>query len=394
MAGSAASRSISTKGWIIPSWFWWFLFILLGVGFAGFMLLPKSNQLSVLGPCFDPPGTDPWPVPQDKGLGMGYLQCQVEPPSEEAFAHVGIDVLAGANTPVSAIENGTIVLEGGADPDSWVVIESEDEPGTGYLYMHLIRSSHAEDPNGAVAAGEVIAEVGDYTDDKSGNYDHLHLERVRGYDGDLDPITTAGEVWTDYLSYETPLRRLEPASESVAPEFLEHLLDDYLPAGQHCSADMPAAGAWPFWFRDSGSTQAPAKYYCPDQLPFCEELDIVCKVEDRSLTSGGLAVSPCCIEVSIVHDSQGVPERNFSVVFDGAPPAGEGPDHYWSFVRDGALHSGGVWSQPRTMYLVVTNQPTSDGSWKPCKSGQYTITIEIRDATGNVALRSMVVTVL
>lgn len=376
---------------ILPRW--WPLWVLLAVA----LIVTLSGKLSLYisaasGACFDPVGTDPWPVPASGGLGMSYLQVQVQAPFPTMFPHVGVDVLASVDDPVAAIEGGMIVLAGGADPAHWIVVESATEPGFGYLYQHLQESSIKFAPKvDPIAAGDVLGAVVQYDDDA--DYHHLHVERVRGLDDEGDLVSDSGKPWSSAESFQNPLARLQPPAETQAPQFVVDAAGVYLPSGTACSKSMPTPGAWPFWFRESGACDVATTYHCPDALPKCVALDIVCRVEDPTGAPGGIVVAPCCVRVDIVHDEGLAPAASFDVVFDGVAPI-EGQTSYWPFLRDGVLDSAGVWSQPRALYLIATNQPLSDGAWEPCVVGSYTITVEQKDAAGNATTRSMVVTVL
>ena len=350
-------------------------------------MLAHSSSVEAGDPCFSPAGTLPWPVPTSAGIAEGYLQVQVNSGSDLMYPHVGVDVLAEPGTEVESSEDGVFALEGGTDPNYWMIVESASAPGTGIRYMHVDSASVTVDLYDSVTAGKVLAKVAEYTSDT--DYDHLHLEAVQGY---LKPDGT----WYEFESIENPLKQLAAPEDELAPAFIVPDSTSYLPEGLSCGSKVPAGLYWPFWIRKSGDTDSLTDYYCPDDLPNCVELDIVCQVADWTKAEDGLAASPCCARVQIVHKPSGsyppVEIDPIEMIFDGISP-GSGAGDYLAFVRDGVLDSDGVWSGERTLYLVPTNQPGTDGFWKPCTAGNYTITIELRDAAGNSVEDSMDVTV-
>jgi murein DD-endopeptidase MepM/ murein hydrolase activator NlpD len=200
------------------------------------MALPTTGARADM-PAFSDPAFDPWFAAHQAagiryGLGLyGENRTVYATPQfadaaspERRTIHLGIDVFAPAGTPVHAPLPGRVKhLTYNADPLDYghTLILEHDLGGTRVftLYGHLAATLPGLHPTGTVAAGQIIAHLGDWPEN-GGWAPHLHVQII------TDLLATSGnffgvghaslmDVWHDISPDANLLMRL-PTSRFTA----------------------------------------------------------------------------------------------------------------------------------------------------------------------------------
>lgn len=139
-----------------------------GLGTSGGVIAAGGRTCPVAG---EVTFTDDWGAPRSGGR-----------------THQGNDLFAAYGTPLVAIENG--VIENTTDIDEGlggIALSIKGDSGTSYYYAH--NAVNAARAGQRVAAGQVIAYVGD-TGNARGGPSHLHLQLYPGGADPADPYPT------------------------------------------------------------------------------------------------------------------------------------------------------------------------------------------------------------
>jgi murein DD-endopeptidase MepM/ murein hydrolase activator NlpD len=113
-----------------------------------------------------------------------------ERPGHRAPFHYGIDISASRDTPLLAIENGTIVTNA-FEESRGNYVELRGDSGFLYRYLHMPAGSAPFDEGQRVGAGVQIGAV-DSTGNSSG--DHLHLTILNTTGTAVDPFPILNEA--------------------------------------------------------------------------------------------------------------------------------------------------------------------------------------------------------
>lgn len=203
---------------------------------AASMALPTTGQRPDM-PAFSDPAFDPWFATHQAhgiryGLGLyGENRTVYATPQfadaaspERRTIHLGIDVFAPAGTPVHAPLPGTVKhLTYNADPLDYghTLILEHDLGGTRFftLFGHLAATLPGLHPTGTVAAGQHIADLGDWPEN-GGWAPHIHFQII------TDLLATSGnffgvghaslrDIWSDISPDANLLMRLPASSFTV-----------------------------------------------------------------------------------------------------------------------------------------------------------------------------------
>ena len=197
------------------------------------MALPTTGERPDM-PAFSDPAFDAWfAAHQAQGIryGLGlygenrtvYATPQFADAAspERRTIHLGIDVFAPAGTPVHAPLAGRVkVLTYNADPLDYghtLILEHDLGGARLYtLYGHLAASLPSLHPTGEVAAGQIIAHLGDWPEN-GGWAAHIHFQIITDLlatDGNFYGVGHASlrDVWSDISPDANLLMRLPARS--------------------------------------------------------------------------------------------------------------------------------------------------------------------------------------
>jgi hypothetical protein len=105
---------------------------------------------------------------------FGLYQCGEQ--KEDCYFHSGLDFVLDNETPIFALEAGTVRANiGGNSFYRTLVIEDMDEPGFGWAYTHIYH--FAVEPGDEVSKGQFLARV------NFQGLDHIHLSRTKLKEG-------------------------------------------------------------------------------------------------------------------------------------------------------------------------------------------------------------------
>ncbi|PLL12016.1 hypothetical protein C0V75_14095 [Tabrizicola sp. TH137] len=197
------------------------------------MALPTRGERADM-PAFSDPVFDPWFARHQAagiryGLGLyGENRTVYATPQfadaaspERRTIHLGIDVFAPATTPVHAPLPGRVKhLTYNADPLDYghTLILEHDLGGTRFftLYGHLAATLPGLHPTGTVAAGQIIAHLGDWPEN-GGWAPHLHVQIITDLlatEGNFFGVGHASlmDIWSEISPDANLLMRLPPHS--------------------------------------------------------------------------------------------------------------------------------------------------------------------------------------
>ena len=200
------------------------------------MALPTTGERPDM-PAFSDPAFDPWfSDHQSNGIryGLGlyaenrtvYASAQFADAAspERRTIHLGIDVFAPAGTPVHAPLPGRVkLLTYNADPLDYghTLILEHDLGGTRFftLYGHLAATLPSLHPTGKVAAGQIIAHLGNWPEN-GGWAPHLHVQIITDLlatNGNFFGVGHASlmDIWSEISPDANLLLRLPTHSFSV-----------------------------------------------------------------------------------------------------------------------------------------------------------------------------------
>lgn len=107
--------------------------------------------------------------------------------------HMGVDLIARANTPIYALENGT-VIESYFDRGCGNIVKIQESNGRRHLHCHMIRPGIAK--NTPVKRGDIIGYVG-HTGGNTSPTDHVHYQVTNG-SGVWDNPEVILKNWPNY----------------------------------------------------------------------------------------------------------------------------------------------------------------------------------------------------
>jgi hypothetical protein len=285
-----------------------------------------------------------------------------------AYYHDGIDILAGAPRAAYAVADGTIthISDDGGGLYSGIMIGQPVAGGRGYLYWHIDSASIA------VAVGDVLS-AGDYIGDvvswPVANFHHIHFNKVRG---------TGGYPWGWYASTGNPVSYLTPNTDNEAPVF-----------------ENAGAGV-PFLFCQNETSN----YLNPNNLR--GQVDIIARIRDKFNVGTAWDMIPYSITLRIKNVASSSQVLNRISAFFGGELGAASTVVNAIYKDDATADSQGDYNT-RIFYFVVTNtdgdlqiEATDNAqSWDTTAvgNGNYEITVEARDRSGNVSTTSMIVTV-
>lgn len=202
--------------------------VLAGAMYVGPRRAPDS-------PCLDGPVPLVWPL-GDTGFAAQrlldshgqFLQFDADPP----FVHEGVDIAACPGDPVYAVEVGTVdlVSDDGGLGYAYVLVRDEDEPTSGWKYMHL--KNIVVDETDVVQRDQLLGEVVEFPE--TTGFDHLHLERmaVKSGSSKLDLMARSGG---------NPLEWLTARSDASPPQRMA-FGPPHLPAVGFLFFEVPGGG--------------------------------------------------------------------------------------------------------------------------------------------------------
>lgn len=324
-------------------------------------------------------GTLPWPIAPDSPvhvLGSTHLQMiQLPGFEDEPYAHEGIDIMAQEGTEVRAVTTGTVVhtLELNTDSHYGIVVETQDDPGKGFLYLHLKYKERLKEKGDPVQAGEVIGYVVQFPLEITGGvpFDHLHLEAVKELLADDSTPTsfTYADAWDQFVLIGNPLEQLVPPEDDVDPEVLTPSLACPI-AGSTAATEFVIV---------ADETGDPVD---PDALSVGQQYDVVACVRDGTHSVAAWDVMPYCVGVRI--EQVGGPlafEHAFRM--RGLITNDLLIDPVWVlYSQNACLESSAGYGGPRSFYLITTNSPQGNSYWEPLEAGEYDVTVQLRDSTG------------
>ncbi len=323
--------------------------------------------------------TLPWPISPTNALHpIGNSWAEFQNYGGSSYFHPGVDILSPEvpNVAVYAVKNGYVKawLSTGnylywrlAIADSTL---SYTDSCDAYLYAHIDSSRYHKNIGDTVQTGELIGYLVYWPVD-SIRFHHIHFAKIRD----------RGATWTvaDWAFVFNPLLSIRPNQDTIPPRFEN------------------ALGNQQFAFcRNNTST-----YLSPNSLN--GDVDIIAKIHDKFSVSTGDTIwdrlTPLKIEYEIMGQNI-VQNRQLSFIFDKKIP----PNNTINVVykEDNICQSRGDYDQ-RDYFFIVTN---TDGdsvveatdasySWQTTNypNGNYWIKVYASDASDNVSVCSMLVTV-
>ncbi len=189
-------------------------------------------------PFQDPPGPDTWLLGQVYGNTTGAYRQRASAYAAGQGLHFGVDLSARCGYPIVAIGDGVVAkvdaLEHGSAPHNLMI-----DHGNGYasFYGHLLERPELS-AGQAVAAGQVVAQVGD-PDETCTSRPHLHLEirnegvYNRAYnplvlmDADWDTLALVGQFGRGFARDLNEPRRWQGLYDQPETAFWGARLNDY-----------------------------------------------------------------------------------------------------------------------------------------------------------------------
>ena len=299
-------------------------------------------------------GKDPYPLAQTYGQFQGGCGAG-------AGFHLGLDIYPKQSVEqVFAIEDGIVKhVDCFKEYHSGLLVESEAQPGEGFLYLHLDPKSIQVGFNAKVEKGMLLGTVVPFEADNWVGT-HLHLGRLAGYTA---ANLAVNELPADSYSIADPLKLIDPLlyGDHEAPKIHEIFVRKNELAG--------------------GTA--------PDVLPPLEVtgvVDIVAQVTDEDDTYAS-TLAPSTVRVDI-RDEDGALVHQASICFEGHLPSVLEPTY--------TMDSCGVGRpSPPEFYFIATNGsegcallPSIAQGWSS-EEGKYEVTVTAQDAAGNEAQESI-----
>ena len=318
-----------------------------------------------------------WPLPpfdSTYAIGNSYEAYMF---FRHPYLHPGIDVMAPEGTPVHAVTGGVVkaVLTTLADRHWRVAVaDSATADSTeGWMYAHLAPESITVDVGDTVRQGDLLGSLVAWP---SANFHHLHLVKVR----------QAGEVWEpDWDALFNPLDVLHPREDTDTPEF-EPIPLPVSPEGQfgYCLDET-------------------SQYLSPDHL--YGNVDIIARVGDRI----GDADWKCSVYELRYWLEDAMTDRVVVGPILAAHLSHELPRYLGTaeltdvlYKDDGVLDSRNGFGG-RDYYHIVTNTDgdvflelsDAEGALQTTAlpDGPYRVVVEAKDAAGNTAMATELVTI-
>jgi hypothetical protein len=319
----------------------------------------------------------PWPLAPNAQHPVGNTYGEFQKYSGEPYMHPGIDVMSDPGQAVFAVRGGIVkaVLTTSRELHWRIAIadEASDDTTSGFLYAHVERSSIAWSVGDTVSAGDYLGDVVPWSRD---DFHHLHFARIED----------EGHPWDgSWLCIENPHLDLENQTETDLP-FFEPISGDLL----------------------AFCTNETSDYL--DPLALHGEVDIIAHVGDRIETDDWV----CTVqEIRYTIYPSGFPgsplvDNKLAVDFDmDLDKYFDGPiDPFLIsllYKQDSVCPTEGGYLA-REFYHVITNSNgdsvyEESDRWEAwdttcVPNGDYVIVVRIKDAAGNTAEDSMLVTVL
>jgi len=316
----------------------------------------------------------PWPFLPDEQHPVGNSYGCFQTFSGAPYMHPGIDILEPAFTAVYAVRGGVVKAILTTSGEYHWRIAIGDAGGSaqtpGYLYAHMTYGSIAVDVGDEVSVGQYLGTIIDFPYD----FAHLHFARIRA----------SGSVWSgNWECIENPHLRFNQLADFTPPVFQKARGND--------------------WFAFCGNETS--SYQSANALT--GEVDIIARVMDTAASSYSIGVQE--IRYSIYpfgYPETPIVDNKLSSFFDMWLDT-YGSSSYSDLLcdlmyqQDSTCSSVFDWYQ-RNLYYIVTNsdgdivfdEDDFDQSWDTAATGDgmYVIEITARDAAGNSAVKSMVVT--
>jgi len=310
------------------------------------------------------PAKDRWPVGDgDTAYPVISTYGQFEKYADTlSDYHDGIDIAVSAppsGEDVVAIESGTVAdYYTAADPVNFsLVVLSDDDPTSGYYYVHF---DPAVSKGDAVAAGALLGTTVGYKD--ASGYDHVHVSRVQTIPGSTDTFP--------YKFVGNPLARLKDAA-----------------------ADTTAPSVGAIFCFDQGSGD---RIDDPDELVDAK-VDVVAEVSDLHDSSSDRLLIPYRVNLEITEKSSGDVVHTGELEFDGEFDTARIKfvlTAYKDAGDSGVELKGGY--DDRQFFVVPTNAlpDVSSDHWSTTglDSGDYVIRVIATDVAGNAGENSITVT--
>ncbi|MBS4016154.1 MAG: hypothetical protein KGZ86_06975 [Candidatus Latescibacteria bacterium] len=323
--------------------------------------------------------TIPWPLaPTDSLHPIGNSWAEFQNYGGSSYYHPGVDILSPEipNVPVYAVKRGYIkawLSTGNYLYWRFAIADSSlsyTDSCNAYLYAHIDSALYHKDIGDTVQVGELIGYLVYWPVD-SIHFHHIHFAKIRD----------RGATWTaaDWAFVFNPLISLSPNQDTISPRFENALTNQKFA-----------------FTRNNTST-----YLSSSNLN--GDVDIIAKIHDKFSVSTGDTIwdrlTPLKIEYEIIGQTVSQPKK-LSFIFDKViPPSNTVNVVYKS---DNTCRTRGNYDY-RDYFFIVTNTDgdsiveTTDAafSWQTNNfpNGDYWVKIYASDASDNVSVCSMQVTV-